>query len=1209
MSAGFRSRLWRRFLRGPDSVVLDELYTPALLTAERYDRCCSYFSSSALAVAAAGFGGMIEGLIALGNAAPQPAVRLVVNEQLDRRDVEALLERGDTSSLEERLLSGLTQPADELVGDRLAMLAWLYGAGLLDLRVGLMRHGGDIVHGKFGIAYDETGDSVVFAGSGNETAPGLHGNYEQIEVSVSWAGSEAQPGFDPYVHATADLTRLRNYEQEFDLLWRSDHPDVFTIPLPTAVAEKLISFTPATTPAVRTEDSSLERRRLAMLWRWLAEAPYLHRGGAEVCDAVMPVDLWPHQQRVVADTMSAWPDGRLLCDEVGMGKTLEAIAALRRLLAGRGVRRALLLIPAGLLEQWQGELREKGGLLVPRLEGQTRLVWPDGKEKRLSGLSEALTERVMLMSREAARSLANRPTLLAAQPWDLVVLDESHAARRAKPEERQFNSPNLLLGLVRSLRASGVARGILLLSATPMQTCPWEPWDLLDVLGEGDPWFAEFSDIRAFYGTAAALDDGDIDQRQARLAAGLIDSDDRFGPITEIVAGLPAGVSTWTAVGFPRPADRPRIAGWMRRNSPLARRMHRNTRGTLRLYHEMGLVDAAPPQRLIDDIRYDYEDQAERDLYDAIDGYIERRFKLLAHDPPGKGFVMTIYRRRASSSPLAFVRSLRRRREQLERVVRNQATDQFLYDDSATSADLDDLEDLDDSIGSIPASLPSTAGAAADEIREIDALLEGVKALNNTDTKRDVFVRELRKVTDEGRAVLVFTAYTDTMEYLRDLLVPSYGDQLACYSGDGGQLREYGTWTSVSKTAITEALRDGTIGVLLCTDAASEGLNLQAASALINYDLPWNPSKVEQRIGRIDRIGQEQPMVRVVNLYLRHSVDDDVYRVLRSRCGLFQRFVGPMQPVLARARRMLVGRESPDLASLENDANSFAGDPLAHEVYMEADLVPLDAADPPVSRAGLEEVLFRSADHHSGPVRVELAIDRATITRTGLDKVVVSTSADALADDTSMVPMSLLDPVTRSLAEAYDTGEGRMPLVIGTSAEGGYRAAVACWVGRDETIPVEDLDTLIRLVDTWDGSSADAERWVQALTTTREAATEVVSANAARAQEARNEGSRRRRGAASRRLQRELGRYLVAHDQGSGDLNGLMYRLMQGDTEEARRLRRTFQLLGGYPEWSPSQIQDLDEFEQELTDLRRKSRLSGMEVDAALADPRWSETA
>jgi hypothetical protein len=219
----------------------------------------------------------------------------------------------------------------------------------------------------------------------------------------------------------------------------------------------------------------------------------------------------------------------------------------------------------------------------------------------------------------------------------------------------------------------------------------------------------------------------------------------------------------------------------------------------------------------------------------------------------------------------------------------------------------------------------------------------------------------------------------------------------------------------------------------------------------------------------------------------------------------------------------------------------------------------------------------------------------------------VSTSASSLASDASLLPLSLLDPVTASIADAYDTAEGRLPLVIGTYADGGHRAAVAWWVGADESVPVDDLDTLIRLLDTWDGSSADAEHWIEALTTTRDAATEVVNRLAARAVEVQEEGSQRRIGAARRRLQLELGRYLVAHGEGTSDLNSLMYRLMQGTGDRARRLKRALELIGGYPDWTPTQIQDLDDFDQELTEYRRKSRLSGMEVDAALGDPRWLE--
>src|SRR5690606_23594489 len=126
-----------------------------------------------------------------------------------------------------------------------------------------------------------------------------------------------------------------------------------------------------------------------------------------------------------------------------------------------------------------------------------------------------------------------------------------------------------------------------------------------------------------------------------------------------------------------------------------------------------------------------------------------------------------------------------------------------------------------------------------------------------------------KKLTADGRGVLIFTGYTDTMEYLRDALASAFGAAVASYSGEGGAVRAGQAWIPASKEAVTAALRAGTIKVLVCTDAASEGLNLQAAGALVNFDLPWNPSKVEQRIGRVDRIGQELPVLPIVNLYLQ----------------------------------------------------------------------------------------------------------------------------------------------------------------------------------------------------------------------------------------------------------------------------------------------------------------------------------------------------
>ncbi|MFI5379496.1 MAG: SNF2-related protein [Tepidisphaerales bacterium] len=579
-SIGLRGRKWQRFLRGPGPMLLDELYVPALGAAVRYDRSCAYFSSSVLAAAARGFAGLIERLISLGDEAPRPAARLVVNEHLETQDVQALMETGDTSKLEDALRRRFKPAKDVLEKQRLAMLAWLVNAGLLEIRVGVMRHGTGIVHAKFGIMYDDAvpgqGDAVVFNGSGNESAAGLTANYEQLEVSTSWEDTE----------------RLANFEAEFKALWGDVHPDVHTVSLPEALRLKLIKLAPAEPPTLEPSNA-LARQKAAMVWKFIVEAPYLPNGEA-ACDATLMVDLWPHQRSVVEETSQAWPAGRLLCDEVGMGKTIEAIGVLRRLLAGRGVKRALLLAPAGLLKQWQAELREKGALVVPRLEGINLLVWPDDRQQRVDGLAEALRQDILLVSRETARTENNVPILLAASPWDVVLLDEAHAARRAKQVEGEFSSANLLLGLLRRRQFHRRARSIVLLSATPMQTHPWEPWDLLSVLGEGGDWLADFAGVRGYYDTLARIVDGYCDKKTALRAASLAVTDQDFPKLTDGSLSMVDPQELAQDLAFARPSQRPMITQWLRASSPLPRRMHRNTRATLRRYHELGLVGRPP---------------------------------------------------------------------------------------------------------------------------------------------------------------------------------------------------------------------------------------------------------------------------------------------------------------------------------------------------------------------------------------------------------------------------------------------------------------------------------------------------------------------------------------------------------------------------------------------------------------------------------------
>ena len=193
-----------------------------------------------------------------------------------------------------------------------------------------------------------------------------------------------------------------------------------------------------------------------------------------------------------------------------------------------------------------------------------------------------------------------------------------------------------------------------------------------------------------------------------------------------------------------------------------------------------------------------------------------------------------------------------------------------------------------------------------EEESDIQNLLDSIGRLP-PDSKLASLISTLAELRRDGYGqAMVFTQSADTMDFLREELLKGADQRLMCFSGRGGEIPSAdGAWRQVGRDDAKRRFRDGEADVLLCTEAAAEGLNFQFCGALINYDMPWNPMRVEQRIGRIDRLGQQHEIIRIVNLHYEGTIETDVYRALRSRIGLFESVVGRLQPILARLPRTI----------------------------------------------------------------------------------------------------------------------------------------------------------------------------------------------------------------------------------------------------------------------------------------------------------------
>lgn len=918
----FKSKDWQYVYKtsspGPGGKavnILHDFYIPALNLSVQYDRVAGYFRSSSLAAASQGF----SAFTASGG-----KMRLIAGADLAEEDVLAILAGNEdllARRLDEDLGDGTTWP--EAVKRGVELLSWMVAEGHLEVRVAFRVHGetgkpiayvdteDGYVHEKWAVFTDEQGNRLCIAGSLNESRTALVLNAENIDLHADWWND-------------LEKRRADDASRGFETLWQDENPHLRVLPLPEAVRQRLIQIGKKVKIPIEIDGATaikpqvdpppaLERLKFALI----KDGPHLP-GGRFVGMETAPVKPWPHQVVVARRLVETWPYSYLLCDEVGLGKTIEAGLAIRSLYLSGLVKRVLIAPPASLTRQWHREMESKFFLPFARILSGTPVryetLFPFEETRYGQGLYDP---NLCIVSTGLLSRKERLMEFRAAKPFDIALIDEAHSARRKNPRNGTRAHPRFgnLYGALRDhLRKK--TRCLWMATATPMQLDWVEVFDLLSLIGRVGPFQFDPSLTQAYYHALGVLVRGQQVPGEAwEMLRRAIASLERHDPFLwqylkgAVIYGIVrTAAKQWLEQGrTPVGTDRKHIQRLIFSAAPLSRVMLRHTRPLLELYQEKGLLDETLAKREILPVPLIVMTPLEKKAYDELEAYCVDLTSKMASSADGKkvptslGFLLSFLRLRFASSLFAIRETLRRRSERVMATLdHHQKREENGIDAEDPEFMMDEGYETDDRIleSLLKNRMPRDLIWERDRL---EAMLLTLDDLSGTPSKMKELLSVLntRRLSGERiKQTVIFTRFYDTLQdivkRLRDI-DPSL--LIGTYSGRGGQFVDPRTkqLRGVERDEIKHRFLREEIDILICTDAAAEGLNLQTADLLINYDLSWNPMKVEQRIGRIDRIGQKHDRIFVLNLCYVDSAEQIVYDRLLKRLAQAGDIVGMQQ--------------------------------------------------------------------------------------------------------------------------------------------------------------------------------------------------------------------------------------------------------------------------------------------------------------------------
>lgn len=562
------------------------------------------------------------------------------------------------------------------------------------------------------------------------------------------------------------------------------------------------------------------------------------------------VDLTPHQiEAALFAFKSPLSNGAILADEVGLGKTIEAGIILSQHWA-EYKRRLLIIAPANLRKQWSTELQEKFFLPSFILEAKSF-----NAEVENGNLNPFDKDGIIVCSYQFAKSKA---AYLKHTSWNLVVIDEAHRLRNVyKPSNVIANTiKNALLGCKK-----------ILLTATPLQNSILELYGLVSIID--DFIFGDIKSYKSQFGKI--LNDADYQLLRNRL-------------------------------------------------KPVCKRtLRRQVLEYIKYTKRIAICEEYYPT---DD---------EQHLYELISEYLQRP-KLYALPNSQRQLMTLILRKLLASSSYAIYGTLCGLIERLEEMLRQQDiamtfdTSSLDYDNIEDDMDYwlnDDDDDNNENIASeqqFEYLHPNDIEAIKKELEDLRTYQTLAAKIKRNSKAEHLFIalekgfEELEKVGANKKALL-FTESRRTQNFLFELLEKKgYSGKVVLFNGTNNDKQSnviYKTWlkrykgsskitgsaTADKRAALVEYFRDNAT-IMIATEAAAEGINLQFCSLVVNYDMPWNPQRIEQRIGRCHRYGQKHDVVVINFLNKRNAADIRVYELLNEKFQLFSGVFGASDEVL-----------------------------------------------------------------------------------------------------------------------------------------------------------------------------------------------------------------------------------------------------------------------------------------------------------------------